>query len=738
MPIKNNSAAKKTILIRFPFIPIENHIQKFERFFFDLYYLLLQEEPENSLALEIANIKETINFYMTAPEGLVVPITNIIFSIFPDAEIEVLEKFANINTIPNNALGFNITLAQQEAYSIRTYQQTVGHDPLVPFLNLASSVPPGHAILFQIIIAPRDEELGGSGRSALFYVSKESGESKEKPKFDATMRLLYFFPENQEFEAKNKIREIVRAFHEFSSERNKLVFNRVENSQNILTNFFSRKNENRSILNTEEITTLFHIPDPALKIEAIDWVMSKRAQPPFNLPTAENTADTEISLIANTNFRGSNKLFGIKRADRRRHLYIIGKSGTGKSKLLVSLINDDIRHKKGVCVIDPHGDLVHEVIQFVPKERINDVIVFNASDLQYPVPFNILEKVPREMKQQVTQGLIEVFKKFFGGDWSPKIEHVFRFTTLAMLDYEESSIVGMQKMLTNRKFRQKVIPQIKDSVVKHFWANEFSSWSEKFDNEAILPLVNKLGQFLSNELVRNIVVQPKNTINFDDIMNNEKILLIELSRGLLGEENANLLGAMIITKIYQTAMSRARVSESERNDFYLYIDEFQNFATETFENILSEARKYRLCLTVSHQFLSQVPKDVKGAVFGNVGSLISFRVGADDGDFISKEFYPVFNVHDFINLDVREILIKMSIDGQTSPPFSAYTKLVPQPPQDWEQITKEVIDRSHNVYGRKLSEVEDYVNKINMDEDVSGSSPGSTPGQESTFEQPMV
>lgn len=741
MPAENIQPSKKTLLIRFPFIPIPEHIQKFERFFYDLYYLLLQEKPNNTLSLEIANIKETINFYITTYEGLMEPITNIIFSIFPDTEVEVLDKFLNLNLLADHALAYNLTLQQQESFTIRTYKQSMGQDPLVPFLNLAGTLDPDHSLLFQMIITPREEEqLESEGRSGLFYVSKESGEATEKPKFNATMRTLYFFPGGQEKLAEDKMKEIVRAFHEFSSEKNKIIFTKADNSQRLLTNFFARKNEEHTILNTEEITTLFHVPDPALKIEAIDWVLSKRAQPPFNLPTDKNTEAADISLFATTNFRASNRLFGLKRIDRRRHLYVVGKSGTGKSQLLLGLITDDIRDNKGVCVIDPHGDLIHDIIKYVPKEKINDVIVFNASDLQFPIAFNILEGVPREMKQQVTQGLIEVFKKFFGGDWSPKIEHVFRFTTLAMLDYPESSIVGMQKMLTNRKFRQKVIPQIKDSVVKHFWANEFSSWSEKFDNEAILPLVNKLGQFLSNELIRNIVIQPKNTIDFTELMNGEKILLIELSRGLLGEENANLLGAMIITKIYQTAMARARLAESQRNDFYFYIDEFQNFATETFENILSEARKYHLCLTISHQFLSQVPQQIKGAVFGNVGSMIAFRVGADDGDYISKEYYPVFSVHDFINLGVREILVKMSIDGHTSPPFSAYTKTTPPLPDGWQEVAQAILERSHTIYAKPLKEIEDYVSKINVEDEVSGegTGEGTAAAAAANFDQPMV
>jgi type IV secretory pathway TraG/TraD family ATPase VirD4 len=385
--------------------------------------------------------------------------------------------------------------------------------------------------------------------------------------------------------------------------------------------------------------------------------------------------------------------------------------------------------------MDPHGDLIQDILQYIPPEKKQDVIYFNVSDMEWPIAFNPLENVSLDMKQQVTQGLIEVFEKFFGGDWSPKIEHVFRYTTLAMLDYPDSTIVGMMKMLTNRKFRQKVIPEIKDSVVKHFWANEFSSWSEKFDNEAILPLVNKLGQFLSNHLVRNIVAQPSNKFSFDDIMNQRKVLLIELSKGRLGEENAALLGAMMITKIYQTAMARAKLPEHERKDFYMYIDEFQNFATETFENILSESRKYRLLLTISHQYLAQVPTDIKSTVFGNIGSIIAMRVGADDGAYLANEFTPIFGTEDFINLGVREMLIKMSIEGQTTQPFSATTSAIPPIPEP--NYAKDIVEHSRQAYATPLSEIEKLMAQLYSDEENTNQV-GGNGATEATFEAPIV
>ncbi|MDP3970632.1 MAG: type IV secretion system DNA-binding domain-containing protein [bacterium] len=723
---------KQVLLIRFPLVSIEDHIGKFEQLFHNFYYLLKQE-PETSkrISLEVVCILNKINFYITAPKANANTIKNMMYSVFPDVEIVMVDRFEDIDKIPSHALGYNMNLSQSEKYSLRTYKVTAPNDPLSPFINIISSTTPQQGVIFQIVIDPMEEELE-SGESGLFYgASKRSGESIELPKFSSTMRMMYFFPKEQEQSALAHISEVQRAFHEFSAEKTRIIFTQTDNIQQFTKELFSRTAGKQVILTQEEIASLFHIPDPRLKMPAINWILSKRAQPPFNLPTPHNTESDNATFFGLTNFRGMKTEFGIKREDRRRHLYIVGKSGSGKSKLLETLIIDDIRKGKGVCVMDPHGDLIQDIIRYVPEHKVKDIIYFNVSDLEWPIAFNPLENVSNDMKQQVTQGLIEVFRKFFGGDWSPKIEHVFRYTTLAMLDYPKSTIAGMMKMLTNRKFRQKVIPEIKDSVVKHFWANEFSSWSEKFDNEAILPLVNKLGQFLSNHLVRNIVAQPNNKFTFDDVMNNEKILLIELSKGKLGEENAALLGAMLITKVYQTAMERAKLPEAERKEFYLYIDEFQNFATETFENILSESRKYRLLLTLSHQYLAQVPEDIKGTVFGNIGSIIAMRVGADDGAYLTNEFTPIFQTEDFINLAVREMLIKMSVEGHTTQPFSASTSDVPEPTEN--NNAQAIIDYSRQNYGTPIAEIEKLMAEVYNEEENTHKT-----GGEEQFEAPIV
>jgi hypothetical protein len=410
----------------------------------------------------------------------------------------------------------------------------------------------------------------------------------------------------------------------------------------------------------------------------------KYAPPPPDLPVYGRVDPKEVSFIGRTNYVAALEekkfIFGIKRVDRRRHVYIIGKSGVGKSKLLELLIRQDIASGYGLCLIDPHGDVIDALLDFIPKERVEDVCLIDPSDVNYPVSFNPLQNVDPLFKHQLTQGLIEVMEKQFGANWTPRLEHVFRFTCLALLDYPYATMRGMISMLTDRNYRQKVIEYITDDMVRRFWAIEFADWSEKFDTDAIIPLVNKLGQFLSDPLLRNIFGQKDNKIDLEELLNNQKIILINLSKGRLGEENSSFFGSMFITKIKQAGMARANLPERERKDFYLYVDEFHNLVTETFENLMSEARKYGLCLTVAHQYVGQLIPRVQAAVLGNVGTIIIFRVGGEDAVKLKPEMAPVFDVKDMINLGTQEFYIKMTIDGETHDPFSAETLKVLPPP----------------------------------------------------------
>jgi hypothetical protein len=410
----------------------------------------------------------------------------------------------------------------------------------------------------------------------------------------------------------------------------------------------------------------------------------KHAPPPPKTPIYGQVNPREVVFIGRTNYvtglEEKRFIFGIKRVDRRRHCYIIGKSGVGKSKLLEIMARQDIAYNYGLCVIDPHGDVIQNLLDFIPEERIEDVILLDPSDREHPFSFNPLQKVHPEFKHQLTQDLVEVMQKQFGANWTPRLEHVFRFTTLALLDYPNATMRGMISMLTDRNYRQRVIEFIEDDMVRRFWAIEFADWSEKFDAEAIIPLVNKLGQFLSNPLLRNIFGQKENKIDLEKAINEQKIILVNLSKGLLGEENSSFLGSMILTKIKQAGMARARLPEKERKDFYLYVDEFHNVVTEAFENLLSEARKYGLCLTVAHQYMGQLLPKVKSAVLGNSGTIIVFRVGGEDAVILKPEMAPIFDVKDMINLGTQEFYIKMTIDGETYDPFSAETlKILPPP-----------------------------------------------------------
>lgn len=410
----------------------------------------------------------------------------------------------------------------------------------------------------------------------------------------------------------------------------------------------------------------------------------KYAPPPPELPIYGKVEPEQISYIGRTNYIAALEekrfVFGIKRVDRRRHLYIVGKSGVGKSKLLELLIRQDVAYGHGLCLIDPHGDVIDAILDFIPENRIDDVCIIDPSDAEHPVSFNPLANIDPSFKHQLTQGLIEVMEKQFGANWTPRLEHVFRFTCLALLDYPHATMRGMISLLNDRNYRQKVVEYIEDDMVKRFWAIEFADWSEKFDTDAIIPLVNKLGQFLSNPLLRNIFGQKENKVNLEELMNQKKIILINLSKGKLGEENSSFFGSMFITKIKQAGMARATMAERDRKDFYMYVDEFHNLVTETFENLLSEARKYGLCLTMAHQYMQQLTLGVQAAVLGNTGSIVIFRVGGEDASRLESEMTPVFKSKDMINLGMQEFYIKMTIDGETYDPFSAETlKVLPSP-----------------------------------------------------------
>ncbi len=442
----------------------------------------------------------------------------------------------------------------------------------------------------------------------------------------------------------------------------------------------------------------------------------KYSPPPPNLPMLGKVDPSQAVFIGRTNYVAALEekrfVFGINQNDRRRHVYIVGKSGVGKSKLEEVMIRQDIAYGRGVCVIDPYGELVEEILNFIPKNRVNDVCIFNPEDVNFPASFNPFSRVEPTFRHQFTQSIVEILQKQFGNDWSPRIEHVIRFSVLALLDCENSNMRGMIRILIDKKYREKVIDNIKDDMVRHFWKEEFEEWSKKFDSEVIIPIVNKLWQFLSNPMLTNIFGQKENKIDFEKIMNNKKIILVNLAKDKIGDENASFLGALFMTKIRQAGMSRAKLNPSEKNDFYLYIDEFNNIITDGFENILSESRKYGINLTIAHQYIGQLSQKIEQAVLGNIGTIILFRVGGDDATKLRSEFAPIFDVKDMINLGTGEFYIKMIINGESYDPFSSETlEVLPTPHTSFRE---EVLGSSRRFYAT----TEENASKI-MAEDES-------------------
>ena len=417
----------------------------------------------------------------------------------------------------------------------------------------------------------------------------------------------------------------------------------------------------------------------------------------------------DITLFAKTNFRNQNRAFGIKQDDRRRHMYLIGKTGMGKSTTLENMIVSDIEAGHGVAVVDPHGDLVEKIIDYIPANRINDVIYFNPSDSEFPIAFNIIEVTDPSHQHLVASGLVGVFKKIYAESWGPRLEYVLRNAILALLDYPGSTLLGIMRILVDKEYRKKVVEKIKDPVVRSFWVDEYAKYPDKFQTEAIAPIQNKVGQFLSNSLIRNVVGQVKSAIDMRDIMDHQKILLVNLAKGRIGEDTAALLGAMMITKLQMAAMERIDIPEKERKDFYLYVDEFQNFATDSFANILSEARKYRLNLIIAHQYIEQLNDVVRPAVFGNVGTLCVFRIGAMDAEALEPEFTPRFVIEDLVNLKKFDIYLKLMIDGVSSDPFSA--TILPPLREDAKtgnrekiiRVTRERYSKPRNVIEEKIA-----------------------------------
>jgi hypothetical protein len=711
--------------------------------------LRLEGRLQEHISFEIAAIGKRIRFYVWVPKHLQNFLEGQIYAQYPTVQIyELSEDYADREIKQNVVHITELSLRENEVLPIKTFQN-FEVDPLAAITaTLAKLEQDDEELWIQILTRPIDDSWhrraskfvqrvkSGGGKfassewgifsylgqlfAALWRPPEDTGKSstievserdksritavEEKSKklgYEVKVRIAYLGPDRTT--ARLRMQAMVGTFKQFNTTNlngfaQTMSSFKADKLAEYRARFFLGHG---SILNIEELASLYHLPHTNVETPNIVWATAKTAEPPSNLPAINTQAEGEISPFGTTNFRGSNTQFGMRRSDRGRHLYVIGQTGVGKSGLLELLTLSDIFHDQGFGVIDPHGDYANNVMRYVPAHRIKDVVYFNPADREYPIGFNPLEVTDPNLKNHISSELVGVLKRMFDS-WGPRLEYILRYTILALLDYPNSTMLDITRMLTEKDFRADVVRKVQDPVVRNFWINEFGSWNEKFMTEAVAPVLNKVGAFTANPLIRNIIGQPKSRFNIREIMDEGKILIVNLSRGLVGEDNAAILGAMMVTKIQLAAMSRADMELTKRRPFYLYVDEFQNFATDSFAVILSEARKYGLNLTVANQFISQMEPSVKDAVFGNVGSVISFRVGAEDAFSLQKYFEPQFDSQDLIQLHNRHFVASLSIGGEKTPAFSATTLNIPPVQQD---NSVEIIENSRAIYALSRSEV---------------------------------
>ena len=719
---------------------------------------------QEHLSFEVASVNGQIRFYVWVPKSLQSFVEGQIYSQYPTVQIHSAEEDYVAHERRHSVVYTSeITLTDSEFLPIKTFQ-SFEVDPLAGITGtLAKLESTGEELWVQVLVRPipddwhkaaerwitsvkngnpfgfltgetnfnfkwvggliaalsKPPEQGISGGTTPKELSErdktrlsEAEKKATKLGYQVKIRLAYLGESTTN--AKLRMQAIVGTFKQFNS-TNLNGFKISEGSfrKEDLAKYKARLFTDRGfILNIEELASVFHLPHTNVETPNIVWASSKTAEPPAKLPviTGNDAIDENISAFGLTNFRGINHQFGMLRYDRSRHVYIIGQTGAGKSGTLELFALSDIFHGQGYAIIDPHGDFAVNNMKFIPGSRIDDVVYFNPADTAYPLGFNPLEVTNPAQKTNISSEVIGVLKRMFGESWGPRLEYILRYTILALLDRPETTMLDITRMLTDKKFRKETLGYCTDTVVLQFWNVEFASWTDKFQAEAIAPVLNKVGAFTANPVIRNIIGQPKSTFNIRQIMDDGKILIVNLSKGLIGEDNAAILGSFLVTKIQLAAMSRSDIPDiKDRRPFYLYVDEFQNFATDSFATILSEARKYGLNLTVANQYISQMNDTVRNAVFGNVGTMISFRVSADDAPILAKQFEPQFEPNDLLQMHNRHFIINMVINGEKAPAFSATTLTLPPAQTD---NTGHIIENTRRRYSRSRAEVEAEISAV--------------------------
>ncbi len=641
-----------------------------------------------TISFEIVARKEDIRFYIWTPVKYKDLLEKQIHGAFPDAEVLEVSEY-NIFNESGKVAYKSLQLSKENYYPIKTFKD-LATDPLAAITSSMAKMGDGEAAAVQIVVSPADipwQKEGGSYISdtkkqesnpekASFSTSGKTLESIEsktsKPGFEVSIRIVAVAPSEEI--AKMHLTNIEAGFEQFSSDTNKFRSRKIRNKGAFIEDFLYRYQPmfhlfgNRSsILNSEELATLFHFPNKQITTPHIYWIYSKTAPAPSDIPN-------EGMFLGISAYRGVKRSVYISDEDRRRHTYIIGKTGTGKTELLKDMILQDIKAGRGICFMDPHGDAIEDILKQIPPERAEDVIYFNPGDTERPMGLNLLEARTEDEKHFVATSVINMMYKLFDpyktGIVGPRFEHAVRNAMLTVMAEPGNTFVEVMRALTDANFVQELLPKVTDPIIRRYWTDQIAQTADFHKSEVLDYIVSKFGRFVTNKMIRNIIGQSQSSFSFRNIMDEGKILLINLAKGEIGEENSNFLGLVLVPRILMAAMSRQDVPEDQRRDFFLYVDEFQNFATPDFAQILSEARKYKLNLCVANQFIGQVEEEVKNAVFGNVGTIIAFRVGVTDASYLAHEFTPTFGEDDLLNIERYHAYIKTIVHNEPVPPFS--------------------------------------------------------------------
>lgn len=652
--------------------------------------------PQPHLSFEIVGMPEDIRFYVNTPNSLKDFVEKQINGAYPEAEIKevniknfVKEGYAigneyNIFSGEGKVAFASLRPKSSNYMPIKVYKD-LPTDPLSSITSVLAKMAEGEGAAIQIMVSPADSKWKKQGRAYIAKTKKmesnpetakyaadpkelEGIENKiSKPGFDVVIRIVVSSKTNEA--AKAHLSNIISSFSQFdglnsftkNSHRFKGLF-----MKDFIYRFMPMWGQT-GVLSNEELATIFHFPNKSIETPHVHWVTAKRAPAPAQIPQ-------KGLYLGKSVYRGIVKPVHISLDDRRRHMYIIGKTGTGKSEFLKSMIMQDIKNGEGLAVIDPHGDLIDDIMKLIPPQRSEDVILFDPSDTQRPMGLNMLDARTEEQKHYVVSSIIGLMYKLFDphqtGIIGPRFEHAIRNAMLTVMYEPGSTFVEVVRALTDATYVQELLPKVRDPIIRRYWTDQIAQTSDFHKSEVLDYIVSKFGRFVTNKMIRNIIGQSQSSFDFRNVMDEQKILLINLSKGKIGEENSNFLGLILVPKILVAAMSRQDIPLEQRKDFFLYVDEFQNFATPDFAQILSEARKYRLNLIVANQFIGQMEEEVKNAIFGNVGTVVAFRVGVTDANYLQHEFQPVFNESDLINIERFNTYIKTIVGGEPVPPFS--------------------------------------------------------------------